>query len=142
MGVVTVELLAALPPPVFSVSSRNSVSPSAWLAQWVRPEERLLSFRLVLLPSAFPSCVIACPPWHYLGEFGVCLAFAFVLQTLIFISSPLCISQDSTADVTLYNLKNVSGKDVGGGHLFYLPGSHGGAYEYRMWPLLLQGMHF
>lgn len=83
MGGMTVELLAAFSLPVFSVSSGNPVSPSTWLSQWVSLEERPLLFRLMPLSSAFPSRVIICSPLRYFGECGVCLAFAFVLQTLI-----------------------------------------------------------
>lgn len=68
-------------------------------------------------------------------------SFGFALLSLLscrlsfsLFPSPLCIPQDSTAYVALYILKNVHGKDVGGGHLLYLSGPHGGANEYRMWP--------
>lgn len=108
-------------------------------------EEKLWVFRLMSL-----SCHVLAPSNSFSLMFPFEL-FCFSHTTLLslpFLFSSLHSPGHHKVSTVLPNRNilpngflNALGNDVGGGHMSYLPGSHGGACEHRMWPQLLPRVH-
>ena len=78
---------------------------------------RSLSF-LVFTPSSSPSLVV---PFSYL---------ALLFRPFPLLPSPQDLPSTTEEEHHPNGFSRTLDNDVGGGHVLYLPGSHGGAYEH------------